>query len=353
MAPAAGRPRRPDACRAAPALAARCPALPGPARPCPAARTWASGTSCAHAVPQVWAQLAGPGTRTCAVQPRCPLSTRRGCRPRDEAGQRAGAGAVARAGRGQDGGWRRSQRSASGGAGGSPRAVRDAVASAGGRRAVGDEFDVVVVGAGPAGAAAALTARRAGASVLLLDRADFPRDKACGDGIAAHSVDVLAELGVTEAVAGYAPVPALRMIAPGRRCGGPGAAPARVHGAPARCSTRGWWRPRWPPARSCAGTPCAGSSRAPTGWCSTGSVRPGGDRRGRRRLGGAPGARPAARTPTGTWRWPSGGTPRLCPARPSSSSSPRRRAGRRTPGRSRSATGGRTSGTGRCCAVSR
>ncbi|WP_433552724.1 NAD(P)/FAD-dependent oxidoreductase [Micromonospora zamorensis] len=78
-----------------------------------------------------------------------------------------------------------------------------------------DEFDVVVVGAGPAGAAAALTARRAGASVLLLDRADFPRDKACGDGIAAHSVDVLAELGVTEAVEGYAPLPALRMIAPG------------------------------------------------------------------------------------------------------------------------------------------
>lgn len=80
---------------------------------------------------------------------------------------------------------------------------------------VSDEFDVVVVGAGPAGAAAALTARRAGASVLLLDRADFPRDKACGDGIAAHSVDVLTELGVTEAVAGYAPLPALRMVAPG------------------------------------------------------------------------------------------------------------------------------------------
>ncbi|MEU6204179.1 geranylgeranyl reductase family protein [Micromonospora musae] len=78
-----------------------------------------------------------------------------------------------------------------------------------------DEFDVVVVGAGPAGAAAALAARRADARVLLLDRADFPRDKACGDGIAAHAVDVLAELGVPDAVAGYPPLPALRLVGPG------------------------------------------------------------------------------------------------------------------------------------------
>ncbi|MET7965179.1 geranylgeranyl reductase family protein [Micromonospora sp. NPDC005305] len=77
-------------------------------------------------------------------------------------------------------------------------------------------WDVIVVGAGPAGAAAALGARRAGAQrVLLLDRHDFPRDKACGDGIAAHALDVLAELGVTGAVDGYAPLPALRLVGPG------------------------------------------------------------------------------------------------------------------------------------------
>jgi geranylgeranyl reductase family protein len=76
-------------------------------------------------------------------------------------------------------------------------------------------YDVVIVGAGPAGASAALAARRAGASVLLLDRADFPRDKACGDGIAPHAVDVLTGLGVPHVVDGYAPVSALRLVGPG------------------------------------------------------------------------------------------------------------------------------------------
>ncbi|MEU7902693.1 geranylgeranyl reductase family protein [Actinoplanes sp. NPDC049118] len=76
-------------------------------------------------------------------------------------------------------------------------------------------FDVAVVGAGPAGAAAALAARRAGASVLLLDRAAFPRDKACGDGIAADAVDVLTDLGVIGVTDGYPPVADLRLIAPG------------------------------------------------------------------------------------------------------------------------------------------
>ncbi|MFJ8576975.1 geranylgeranyl reductase family protein [Micromonospora sp. NPDC093277] len=76
-------------------------------------------------------------------------------------------------------------------------------------------WDVIVVGAGPAGSAAALAARRGGARVLLLDRYDFPRDKPCGDGIAAHALDVLAELGVTGAVDGYAPLPVLRLSGPG------------------------------------------------------------------------------------------------------------------------------------------
>lgn len=78
-----------------------------------------------------------------------------------------------------------------------------------------DDFDVVVVGAGPAGSAAALSARRAGATVLLLDRAAFPRDKPCGDGIAAEALDVLEALGVPDAAAGYPSVPRLRLVGPG------------------------------------------------------------------------------------------------------------------------------------------
>jgi geranylgeranyl reductase family protein len=56
---------------------------------------------------------------------------------------------------------------------------------------------VVVVGAGPAGAATAMFAARSGLDVLLVDRRTFPRDKICGDAIARKSLSVLRELGVS------------------------------------------------------------------------------------------------------------------------------------------------------------
>src|SRR6201987_3404772 len=56
--------------------------------------------------------------------------------------------------------------------------------------------DVVVVGAGPAGSAAAAWAARAGRDVLVIDAANFPRDKACGDGLTPRAVAELELLGL-------------------------------------------------------------------------------------------------------------------------------------------------------------
>jgi len=81
-----------------------------------------------------------------------------------------------------------------------------------------ERWDVVVTGAGPAGCAAAarILQSRRGASVLMLDRADFPRDKVCGDGIAARVFSALAEVGIdrAELTAGYSPTRTLRLSSP-------------------------------------------------------------------------------------------------------------------------------------------
>jgi menaquinone-9 beta-reductase len=63
-------------------------------------------------------------------------------------------------------------------------------------------WDVVVAGAGPAGSIAALVLARAGARVALVDKAAFPRDKACGDLVGPRGVAVLRELGVPVTDAG-------------------------------------------------------------------------------------------------------------------------------------------------------
>jgi len=51
-----------------------------------------------------------------------------------------------------------------------------------------ERFDVLVVGAGPAGSATAIHLARAGASVLLVDKAEFPRDKPCGGGLTGRAL---------------------------------------------------------------------------------------------------------------------------------------------------------------------
>jgi geranylgeranyl reductase family protein len=63
-------------------------------------------------------------------------------------------------------------------------------------------FDVCIVGAGPAGSTAAYLLTRQGYSVALVDRARFPRDKTCGDGITPRGARVLARIGALDGVAG-------------------------------------------------------------------------------------------------------------------------------------------------------
>jgi geranylgeranyl reductase family protein len=58
--------------------------------------------------------------------------------------------------------------------------------------------DVLVVGAGPAGSAAAAWAARGGADVLLADAAVFPRDKTCGDGLTPRAIEELRRLGLED-----------------------------------------------------------------------------------------------------------------------------------------------------------
>jgi menaquinone-9 beta-reductase len=68
-------------------------------------------------------------------------------------------------------------------------------------RPVGMTYDVLVVGGGPAGSAAAYWLARAGYDVCVLERKTFPRDKTCGDGLTPRAVHQLREMGLEEAIA--------------------------------------------------------------------------------------------------------------------------------------------------------
>lgn len=60
--------------------------------------------------------------------------------------------------------------------------------------------DVLIVGAGPAGATAALHAAHRGFSTLIVDQAEFPRDKTCGDGLTPRAIHQLEKLGLAEPI---------------------------------------------------------------------------------------------------------------------------------------------------------
>ncbi|MGH3804834.1 MAG: NAD(P)/FAD-dependent oxidoreductase, partial [Pseudonocardiaceae bacterium] len=75
------------------------------------------------------------------------------------------------------------------------------------------DADVIVVGAGPAGSTAATYLARTGADVLLLEKASFPRDKVCGDGITPRGVRELTDLGIdTSEAAGWVHSRGLRIL---------------------------------------------------------------------------------------------------------------------------------------------
>ncbi|MFM7093252.1 MAG: NAD(P)/FAD-dependent oxidoreductase, partial [Actinomycetota bacterium] len=61
-------------------------------------------------------------------------------------------------------------------------------------RSFDSPVDVLVVGAGPAGTAAATVLARAGRSVIVADKAEFPRDKCCGDGLTTLALRMLEKI---------------------------------------------------------------------------------------------------------------------------------------------------------------
>lgn len=67
------------------------------------------------------------------------------------------------------------------------------------------DYDVVIVGAGPAGCSAALALADSGLKVALLDKSTFPRDKVCGDAIPSRAINTLAKISphLAEAFNGY------------------------------------------------------------------------------------------------------------------------------------------------------
>jgi menaquinone-9 beta-reductase len=77
--------------------------------------------------------------------------------------------------------------------------------------------DVIVVGAGPAGASAAFHLAQAGIDVLVLEKARFPRDKVCGDGLTPRAVRQLEAMGIDVDGAGWARNKGLRIVGAGHR----------------------------------------------------------------------------------------------------------------------------------------
>jgi geranylgeranyl reductase family protein len=97
---------------------------------------------------------------------------------------------------------------------GDEKAGSDAAGVGGRGGPAGVEVDVAVVGAGPGGSVAACAAARRGLRVALIDRASFPRDKTCGDGIGPGAVRVLRELGLDSVLDGRRRIESVTVFGP-------------------------------------------------------------------------------------------------------------------------------------------
>jgi geranylgeranyl reductase family protein len=81
-----------------------------------------------------------------------------------------------------------------------------------------DEADVIVVGAGPAGATTAFYLAQSGLDVLLLEKSRFPREKVCGDGLTPRAVKSLVGMGISVTEQdGWVRNKGLRVIGAGKR----------------------------------------------------------------------------------------------------------------------------------------
>ncbi len=68
-----------------------------------------------------------------------------------------------------------------------------------------EQYDAMIIGAGPGGCSAAAFLSKAGYNVLLVEKARCPRDKTCGDGLSATAVSVLEKIGVLEKIEAVKP----------------------------------------------------------------------------------------------------------------------------------------------------
>ena len=85
-----------------------------------------------------------------------------------------------------------------------------------GRPAAEHVYDVVVVGAGPAGSACGYWLAEAGWDVVVVEKKQFPREKTCGDGLTPRGVRQLADMGLEGALAGSHRYTGLRAVGFGR-----------------------------------------------------------------------------------------------------------------------------------------